>query len=773
MPPRIQTLLDRLRRLLWGAGACAGVLYFWLGANEAFEGPKTQATLFYGLALLAVSAPWLAQRLPQAWQLQRPALLFGGALVLAVLASLAAGAFLLPGNQALSTERCLPVLLAAFGGLIFLLEDPQGRDRLLFIHMTAHLGLLFYGLLQLLDQTWGSSHGMAVDLIRWVRFGETRVYSTMGNPDYMAAHLTLVGGLWLGLGWRRLPVKGAAQAAAGALLAVPLLMVPVIYGSAALGAFLAMMGPWLAVCALLFLGARLLPARSVWALCLTLLATLVLLAQGRGAWLAVIVAALTLSASAWRLDGARFFRRRWSLLRWPLGLALAGAVVTAGLLAGRAAQPGAPWESQGVAGKVINTVDSLGHRVTHIFDSRDDAQVVRRLYWRAAWDLGLEHPVFGIGYGNHALYTARAQSQVWKSWDAAGDTRARMVEPHVELYAHNDYLQNFAETGLVGLAAFLAFWGLFALSAWRLARSGVDRDERRLELGLGLLGLAVAFGVNALTNFPWRVLATQQLCWLGFALVAVETAADGARGLEDGSPSAVPAIRPAGYILPAWGWALTAVVAAWLAMTPLRWFNAAVLFKQGNLRKDDPNQQIQIQGIPFYNAAVQAGLSGTQQVELYLYLGSLYNLQGRPDLAVQWFNEGLRRYPDFLEARYNLGYTYQNRYAAGHAPADLATAIDDYQKVLDVDPRSGNALNNLGNLLYQQGDLPGAGTLYSRLLRYAPDSLEARYNLAAVDVRLNKRSEAETLLAQALVQKADFVQAAQLLRQLKQLPPGR
>ncbi|HXC62801.1 MAG TPA: tetratricopeptide repeat protein, partial [bacterium] len=340
-----------------------------------------------------------------------------------------------------------------------------------------------------------------------------------------------------------------------------------------------------------------------------------------------------------------------------------------------------------------------------------------------------------------------------------------MVEPHVELYAHNDYLQNFAETGLVGLAAFLAFWAFIVRRAWGLARSGVDRDDRRLELGLGLLGLAVAFGINALTNFPWRVLATQQLCWLGFALAAVEAPAEA-------DPAEEAANHPSPFALPSWAWTLTALAAAWLALTPLRWFNASILFKQGNLRKDDPNPQTQVQGIPFYLDAVQAGLSGTQQVELYLYLGSLYNLQGRTDLAEQWFNEGLRRYPDFLEARYNLGYTYQNRYGASHAPADLATAMDDYQKVLDVDPRSGNALNNLGNLRYQQGDLAGAEALYSRLLRYTPDSLEARYNLAAVYVREGKRGQAVPLLQSALAQKPDFAQAAQLLKQLRQPPPS-
>jgi len=54
-----------------------------------------------------------------------------------------------------------------------------------------------------------------------------------------------------------------------------------------------------------------------------------------------------------------------------------------------------------------------------------------------------------------------------------------------------------------------------------------------------------------------------------------------------------------------------------------------------------------------------------------------------------------------------------------------------------------------------------------------PGSPEARYNLAAVAVRQGKRAEAVALLTQAVAQKPDFAQAVQLLKQLKQLPPGR
>jgi tetratricopeptide (TPR) repeat protein len=783
MPPRFGSILHRLRGLLLGAGWSAGVLWFWLGSNDVFEGPKIQAALVYALALAACSWPLLARRLPQAWASRRMYLSIGGLLVLATLASWLGAWFCLPGNLALPMERSVPLLVAAFSALVFLLEDAPERRRALFLFLCAHCLLLFYGVIQILDQVGFQALHQSVDLIRWVRFGQTRVYSTMGNPDYMAAHLTLLLSLWLGLGWRRLDPRGPAQVAALALALVPMALVPPIYGWAMLGAFLAAMGPWLLTCAGLFVLCRMLSPRACWGFLLSLISLLVLLAQGRGAWLAYGVSAAVMAGAGFALQGRAFFSPRRHVLRWPLGAALAGLLAWGLLLGARASRPEAAWANQGPVAGVLQTLDAATGRLVHIFDKADAAQVVRRLYWKAALDMGLDHPILGVGYGNHAMFTARYQSRVWKAWDAAGDSRAALVEPHVELYAHNDYLQNFAETGLLGLAAFLIFWGALLWKSWGLARESSRSDNvRRMELALGLMGLGAAFLVNALTNFPWRVLATQQLSWLAFALLAVEAApvataapltaatqgaaAEPARAAAQGTAAATQPARSNHWTPAPWSLALGAALAFGLALIPVRWFEASLLFKEGNARKDDPSPQVQVQGIPFYEAAVRAGLSGTQRVELGLYLGSLYNVERRPDLAAAMFQTCTRYYPDYLEAWYNLGYTLQNDYATSRLEADRQGALAAYARVLDVDPRNTNALNNSGNLAYGAGDFEGARKIFEQLLRYKPDSMEAHYNLAAVWVRKGDAPAARAELQKVLALKPDFDPARKLLQAL-------
>jgi tetratricopeptide (TPR) repeat protein len=761
MSQRFESLSAELRRLLLGAFYAAGALYFWLPSHEVFEGPKVQASLIYALLLALFSLPLFVQRLPPLWQARPPLLRSGAALLGATLLSLLGAYASLPGNLRLSVEHTAPVAAAAAAALVFWLESPGQRQRVVFLWMCAHSLLLFYGLVQVLDQNWGQSHGLAIDLIHWSQFGQSRVYSSMGNPDYLAAHLTLVLPLWAGLGWRRMDPRGPAQVAAAALLLIPVVLLPLVYGTGPmLGGFFQALGPWAAISAGLFVAARRSSAKACWFFMLGLIVLLIVLAQGRGAYLALAVSSVTLVAAAWLSGGRAWFSERWQTLKVVWGGMAAVAMILVALLVGRSIAPQAALFQAGAASSSLKAVDSLWDRITHISNSNNDAQVVRKFYWKAAWHIGLEHPLLGVGFGNHALFTARAQGGVWKQMLADQNPAVVLVEPHVELYTHNDFLQNWAETGLIGLAAFVFFCWIFLRSAWLQARQGPPGHR---DLALGFLGLGVAFLVNAQFNFPWRVLATQQLCWLAWAMLALGPGLFESPAGEPAAtpPPTAPALSPGAY---AAGFAVVLL----LALFPASWFFASAFFKQGNVLKDAQ----QVQAIPFYEKAVRTGLSGTQEVELYLYLGSMYNVAQRPDLAEQAFKHGLAAYPDFLEALYNLGYTYQTRFAQSHSLDDLNTAKQYYETLLAVDPRYLNALNNIGNVYYALKDFPKAIDAYQQLSRFGPNLVEGHYNLGATYLMLGDRDKALEAFDEALKVKPDYPPALQYDRALRALPKG-
>ena len=747
-----------MRRLLLGSFYTAGALYFWLPCHEVFEGPKVQASLIYALLLLVVSLPLLVQRLPALWKSGSKPLLAGALLLGATLLSLLGAYANLPGNMLLSLEHIAPVLVAAIAALVFWVESPEQRRRVLFFWMTAHAMLLFYGLVQVLDQNWGSAHGQIIDMIRWTQFGQSRVYSSMGNPDYLAAHLTLVLPLWAGLGWRRIDPRGPAKVAALALLGLPFVIIPAVYGfGPSLNNFMVpgVIGFWILISLALFFTVRQLGAKACWLFLLGLLTLLVLLAQGRGAYLAFVFSLACMLAVAFGLGRNAWFRERWPTLKLAVFSGVGVAVLLTALLLARAIKPEAPAFKTGAIASSLRAVDSLWDRVIHVSNTKGDAQVVRKFYWNAAWHMGLEHPIFGVGFGNHALFTARAQSGVWKQMEAEHDPRVALVDPHVELYAHNDLLQNWAETGILGLVAFLFFWAVFVRQAWlQTARASGQRQD----LALGLLGLAVALLVNAQFNFPWRVLATQQLCWFALAILAL-------------GPNLLPKVDPTPKAPTQLGWGpglAMLLISFLLALYPTRWFFASSLFKQGNLLKDAQNSR----AIPFYEKAIKVGLSGTQEVELYLYLGSMYNVAQRPDLAEQAFKMGLAAYPDFLEALYNLGYTYQTRYGQSKASTDLAVAKQYYEHLLEVNPRYLSALNNLGNIYYAEKNYLKAVELYQRLARFGPTMVEGYYNLGATYIMLGNAPKALEAFDEALKVKPDYPPALQYAQQLRRLPKG-
>jgi len=751
-----------LRRLLLCAGIFSGLLIFWLPAHEVFEGPKSVGFLIYSSLLFAVSLPLfpsaLAKRGLKAWFSVAASLL--GISVLSLLSAWT----LLPSNILLCIEKLAPMLAAVLAAFVFVLETPQTRQRVLFSLLASHALMAFYGLIQILDQTIGQSAHIPIDLIRWTSFGESRVYSTLGNPDYMAAHITVFLPLWLALPWRdrRVGIRAALSAAAAALFILPLLVLLGAYGldMNLWGAVLSRYPSWALCAAGLFVLCRKVPLKELWIGFAYLLALLVIAAQGRAAYLGLGVSALVTLGMAIRLGGKDILIRHRDFFRNNLIMGALGVLVLCSAYFLRMASPQNSLLQIAPVQSALRVTDSLVERSKDFFVSSSDATNVRRFYYKAAIRMGLEHPLLGIGFGNHALFTAAAQSEVWKGWESSGNNAIMFVEPHVELYTHNDFLQNFAETGILGLAAFLLFWAFIIVKSWRLSASGWN--EPRGRIGVGLLGLAAAFLTSAMLNFPWRVLATQQLCWLAFALLAVsstekEALASPGAALERQNP--VP-----------WGLIGTGTLIAFtLALWPTRWFYASSLFKEGNLGRD---QNRYADAANFYQKAVDVGLSGTQRVELYLYLGSMENMLSRPDLAEEWFNKGVAIYPNFIEALYNLGYTSMVRFNTRHLETDRQKSIDYFNRVLDIDPRYMSALNNLGNLYYSQRDFVHAAATYERVIRFSPDTLEPRYNLGVTDLLLQKRSEGEEQLNQALRIKPGYAPALTILQQLKKMPAG-
>jgi putative inorganic carbon (hco3(-)) transporter len=177
------------------------------------------------------------------------------------------------------------------------------------------------------------------------------------------------------------------------------------------------------------------------------------LSFSRGSWLGAVAAAGVMLIF-------------WPKRRW-LGVALAGGGLIAflalyqfGLL------PASISNRFADVGDFLQVYDVRG---VHINDT-NFAIVERLAHWQAAVNMANAQPLFGVGFGN---YNPSYQTYRLAAWQYGLG------------HAHNIYLNVLAETGVVGLIAYLIFWlGIVALTIRAISQNSTFSLNRALAIGL-------------------------------------------------------------------------------------------------------------------------------------------------------------------------------------------------------------------------------------------------------------------------------------------------
>lgn len=183
----------------------------------------------------------------------------------------------------------------------------------------------------------------------------------------------------------------------------------------------------------------------------------------RGAWLG-IAAALALMLVCWP--------RR---LHYGVALALAGAAL---LFASASANL--------LPASIVNRLTTAATDLFTISDARgihihaSNYAVIERLaHWQAARNMARQHPFLGVGLGNYAEAYENYRLIKWE--DPLG-------------HAHNHYLNLLAETGIVGLSAYVGFWLVIFWLTWRTRR---HPDRLARSVAVGLLGCWTYIAVHS------------------------------------------------------------------------------------------------------------------------------------------------------------------------------------------------------------------------------------------------------------------------------------
>jgi O-antigen ligase len=117
----------------------------------------------------------------------------------------------------------------------------------------------------------------------------------------------------------------------------------------------------------------------------------------------------------------------------------------------------------------------------------------RLLIWQFALDVAAEHPLFGAGNEQFQAY-----KQVWVD---QGRYDPALVEFLPGAHSHNQYLQDLALRGVLGLAALLYLMAGPGIRAIEMIRA---RQSHLASAGYLLLSLSLAYAVFSLTEVAFK-----------------------------------------------------------------------------------------------------------------------------------------------------------------------------------------------------------------------------------------------------------------------------
>jgi hypothetical protein len=133
-----------------------------------------------------------------------------------------------------------------------------------------------------------------------------------------------------------------------------------------------------------------------------------------------------------------------------------------------------------------------------------DTSVVRRYVLNvAAWHVFLDHPILGVGPGHFSDYYSMAYCN-----------HVGLIEQLKKYRGHNLYLETLAETGILGLAAFLAIILAIMHGLWKIWKKLQREGSESSDVAIAFFLCLVAYLISAI----FAHMSYQRYFWLLMAL---------------------------------------------------------------------------------------------------------------------------------------------------------------------------------------------------------------------------------------------------------------
>jgi O-antigen ligase len=363
------------------------------------------------------------------------------------------------------------------------------------------------------------------------------------------------------------------------------------------------------------------------------------------------------------------------------------------------------------------------------------SSIARRVAtWKFTWMMIEDKPVLGSGLGTFQYNSLRYQAEFF------GQDKNRDKYPYgIADKAHNEYLQLWAEFGIIGLIIFLWMVIQYFVSGIRFLKKFKNKDNMQFALVTGLMGAVMAILADAVFGFPLHLPASVSLFWLIIALTFVlikidvaasisnvETVKNKKQKADDGSFKSKNKYLQLKYLL----FPIIIIGAVLLIILIYRPFAAQVYeyyaiqnIQRGNYDRAIEHYESALKMNPYFGMA-------------YFNIAQILQQKGFYTITLNYYEraEKLFDHPDLPE---KMAYMYIKSGSIEEAISKLEQAILYQRRKKDMAP----LYSDLGKLYMQKQNYPEAEKAFRNALEIDKNIIQAQLGLAVAQLNQGKKEE--------------------------------
>lgn len=378
---------------------------------------------------------------------------------------------------------------------------------------------------------------------------------------------------------------------------------------------------------------------------------------------------------------------------------------------------------------------TVPQRALSTFDEKDPSINTRLLIWKTTLEMIKDRPIFGSGIGTFKMNYLNYQAEFLRKNPGYIKYSGKAGE------AHNEYLQMWAELGIIGLGLFILIFYFFYKAIFNFFKSNKNIKDKTITLGL-VMGIT-SFLIHSLFTFPLHVPA---LGITFFAIMGLTVVYMRKTNLyEIGSDNCLKEVKLINKKIKI---ALSILIFVFMIfavnLLVIKPYIAELYYFKGmrynvdkNYTKSLPNFQYAIQLDP-YNGRILHALGTTyynlnifskaeeilQEAKKYMIdvntfyiLGLNYSKLNMFEKAEKELKHAIYLDPKFNKAYIDLAYMYAQQ-------KEYDKAIIEWNKILEIDPDFSDKYNVLYfiGLAYNKKEKPDRALEYFlQALQLVPD----------------------------------------------------